>query len=113
MPVDKSGKFYSVKGQEKKLFPISVLAERLSKALKDERTTQTIRKWEKSKIIPPATFRIGGKRLYAEEQIEAICRVAKECNIKQGYSLHLTNFSVRVWEELRIVNRKLLGKEEV
>jgi DNA-binding transcriptional MerR regulator len=110
MPVSQEGKEHVVNGKKIMLYPISVLAERLSKALGDERTTQTIRKWETNKIIPPATFRNGDKRLYAKEQIDVICKIAKECGIKQGYSLSLTNFSVRVWEEMRKVNRKLLGK---
>ena len=112
MPLSKDGKVYKVKGKEVVLYPISTLAEKLGKALKDTRTTQTVRKWETKGILPPATFRVVGKRLYAEEQIKAICRVAKECKIKQGSSLALTNFSERVREELREVNKKLLDIKE-
>lgn len=112
MPISKEGKEYTFNGKKLMLYPISVLAEKLSEALGDGRTTQTIRKWEVNKVIPPAIFRVGQKRLYTMEQIETICKVAKECGIKQGYSLALTNFSVRVWEEMRLLNRKYLGKKE-
>lgn len=110
MPILPTGKEYTINGKKLTLYPISVLAKELSEALGDERTTQTIRKWEVQGIIPPAIFRTGQKRLYAKEQIETICRIAKECNIRQGVSMSLTNFSVRVFEELKEVNKKLLGK---
>lgn len=112
MPMSPKGKVYNVRGKEFRLFPISVLASELSKALGTERTTQTIRKWESKGILPYATFRTGNKRLYTMEQIKCICRVAKEENIRQGYSLSLTNFSIRVEEELRKINRKLLKSIE-
>jgi hypothetical protein len=110
MPISMEGKEYNINGKTLTLFPISALAKNLSEALGDERTTQTIRKWEVQGIIPPAIFRVGQKRLYAKEQIDIICKIAKECNIRQGVSLSLTNFSVKVFEEMRIINRKLLGK---
>ena len=110
MPVSANGKEYNINGKSVMLYPISVLAKELSEALGDTRTTQTIRKWENNKIIPPALFRVGDKRLYSQEQIDAICRVAKECDIKRGYALVFTNFSTRVWEELRIINRQYKGK---
>lgn len=113
MPLSKQGKVYKIKGKDITLYPISVLAERLSKAIKEPRTTQTIRKWELAKngVLPPAIFRVKGKRLYAEEQIETICRVAKECKIKQGSATAMINFSERVKEELIKVNKKLLNIE--
>lgn len=110
MPILPEGKEYNINGNKLTLYPISVLATKLSEALGDERTTQTIRKWEVQGIIPPAIFRVGQKRLYAQEQIDCICRIAKECNIRQGVSLSLTNFSVRLFQEMKIINRKLLGK---
>jgi DNA-binding transcriptional MerR regulator len=110
MPILPKGKTYNINGKDMTLYPISVLAKSLSEAIGDERTTQTVRKWEVQGIIPPAIFRVGQKRLYAREQIDAICKIAKDCNIRQGVSLTLTNFSVRVYQELKIVNKKLLGK---
>lgn len=111
MPANTDGKLYKINEKDVKLFPISILAQKLGKALKDSRTTQTIRKWEVKGVIPPAIFRNGQKRLYSMEQIDCICRVAKEENIRQGYSLSMTQFSLRVWEEMRIINRKYVVKD--
>lgn len=105
----KNGRPFKVKGKKVLLYPISTLASELTRVLKENRTTQTIRKWEVKGVLPNATFRFKGKRFYAEEQIRTICKVAKECNIKQGASLTLTNFSIRVKEELAEVNKELLG----
>jgi hypothetical protein len=101
------GKIYTVAKKDIMLYPISYLAFKLSKALKDERTTQTIRKWEVNGVIPPSIFRIGTKRLYSAEQVETICRVAKECNIRQGSSASLSEFSNKIFVELKKVNDKL------
>lgn len=118
MPVLNKGKEYRVGRDSKgrdivlKLYPINVLAEALTKTLDKPRTTQTIRKWEKTGVIPPATFRKNKTyRLYAQEQIDCICKVAKECKISQGNAVSMTNFSMRLREELKIVNDKLLGKK--
>ena len=87
------------------LYPISFLAEALSKALESPRTTQTIRKWETKGIIPKALFRNAGVRLYSKRQIDIICRVAKECDIKQGLSLEESNFKNRVHKEIGEINK--------
>lgn len=109
MPISQTGIKKTVNGVELTLYPISVLADRLSMTLETARTTQTIRKWEVAGIIPPAIFRVGNKRLYTMEQIDCICKVAEECNIRQGASLGLTQFSIKVFEEMRIVNRNILS----
>ena len=110
MPISKDGKEYKYNGQVLILYPISVLADKLSEAIEDSRSTQTIRKWEINKVIPPAIFRVGQKRLYTMEQINVICKVAKECKIRQGCSLALAKFSTQIWKKMRIVNRKYLEK---
>lgn len=107
MPVSFEGKAYRVGSQMKPLYPIGVLASRLTEVLGEPRSTQTIRKWEESGVIPASIFWDKGRRLYAEEQIEAICRVAKECQIKQGCKVTLGKFSEQVTEELRKVNLML------
>lgn len=111
MPMSMEGKVYDVKGMKIRLFPISVLARELTKTLKEERTTQTIRKWEASGILPKHTFANGQKRLYSMEQIKTICKIAKEEKIRQGYAMSLTNFSTRVHEELFKINQKY--KEDI
>ena len=104
MPLKQVGKVYKVKGQEIVLYPIGKLVEELKKA-GYTRESQTIRKWENSGVVPPALFRVGGKRLYSEEQIQAYVDVAKECDIRQGLSISSTDFSERLWEELDEVNK--------
>lgn len=110
VPLKAEGKEYTIKGKKMTLYPISYLAKQLSDELGDERTTQTIRKWERAGVIPPAIFRVGGKRLYHKKQIEIICKCAKDAGIRQGVSLAMTDFSVKVWEQMRELNKKLLGK---
>lgn len=110
MPISQTGIKKTVNGKELTLYPISVLADRLSMTLESPRTTQTIRKWELNGVIPPAIFRVGNKRLYTMEQIDCICRVAEECDIRQGASLGLTQFSLKLFEELRKVNREILNE---
>lgn len=110
MPLKLDGKEYTIKGKRMKLYPISYLAKELSKALGDTRTTQTIRKWERSGVIPPAIFRVGGKRLYHKKQINTICKCADEAGIRQGVSLSMTDFSKEVWEQMKKVNKDLLHK---
>lgn len=104
MPLKQVGKVYKVNGQEIVLYPIGKLVEELKKA-GYTRESQTIRKWENSGVVPPALFRVGGKRLYSEEQIQAYVDVAKECDIRQGLSISSTDFSERLWEELNEVNK--------
>lgn len=75
----KHQKTYIVSGKELELYSIGALCERL------EREGQTIKKWEKSGIIPPAQFRSKtGRRLYTKAQIEAIVDTVERFNIRQG-----------------------------
>lgn len=99
MPIPKEGKIYNVGGKEIILYPISYLVSELNKALPDStRTSQTIRLWERKRIIPPATYKISGIRLYTKEQVDVIVRIAVEEDIRQGRKMENTNFSERVWE---------------
>jgi glutamyl/glutaminyl-tRNA synthetase len=108
MPLSKDGLIQKLGETEIRVFPISTLANELSKALGESRTTQTVRKWEVYGIIPPALFKHKGRRVYTMEQIKCICNIAKEENIRQGYSLSMTSFSQRVTEELRKINKKYI-----
>ena len=92
MPLKTSGKEYNIKGKKMTLYPISYVAESIEEELGEARTTQTIRKWEMAGIIPPAKFRVGGKRLYHQDQVDVICECAKEVGIRQGVSLAMTDF---------------------
>src|SRR5699024_10743621 len=104
MPLKQGGKVYRVNGEEIVLYPIGKVVEEMKKA-GYTRDAQTIRKWETAGVTPPALFRIGGKRLYSEEQIDAYVNVAIECDIRQGVSIAKSDFSERIWEELGEVNQ--------
>ncbi len=87
-------------------YPISYLAKRLS------RTTQTIRKWEKAGVIPIAIFRYGNKRMYHKQQVELICKLAKECDIDSKDAEKLKVFSIAVSSGLSILNKTLIKECE-
>lgn len=90
-----------INGEELTLYPISKLAGELG------RSTQTIRKWEISGILPQPIFKDKhGRRLYSQEQIDAIVDCAIKSNLRQGYSVANTNFSPRVYKALEEINKK-------
>lgn len=109
MPLKEEGKVYKFNGENIALYPIGRLVSELGRA-GYPRDSQTIRKWETSGVTPPCYFRVGGKRLYSKEQIATYCKVAEECNIRQGYSIAMTDFSARIWEELEQVNEAYAKK---
>lgn len=94
-----------INDEEVNLFYIERLASELG------RTPQTIRKWEVSGILPKPIFRDKlGRRLYSQEQIDVIVACAEKSNVRQGYSVANTNFSVRVHDALNKLNKeKYLG----
>lgn len=93
-----------INGEEVNLFYIERLASELG------RTPQTIRKWEVSGILPKPIFRDKlGRRLYSLEQIDTIVECAEKSNVRQGYSVANTNFSIRVHNALNELNKKYIG----
>lgn len=108
IPLKPTGKKYNLNGKEIVLYPVAKLVEELEKC-GHPRDSQTIRKWEKLGVTPPAKFRHRDKRLYSIEQINAFCEVAVECNIRQGFSIGMTDFSEKIHERLEEVNSKLLS----
>ena len=90
-----------INGEEVNLFYIERLASELG------RTPQTIRKWEVSGILPKPIFKDkNNRRLYSQEQIDAIVECAEKSNVRQGYSVANTNFSVRVFKALNEINNR-------
>lgn len=88
-------------GEELELFYIGTLATALG------RTTNAIRKWEIAGVIPDPCFRDeNGRRLYTQEQIDAIVRCAERAKIKQGLSIADTSFSTWVHKELAKLREK-------
>lgn len=83
------------------LFYIGTLADALG------RTTNTIRKWEISGVIPDPCFRdTHGRRLYSQEQIDVIVGCAERAKIKQGLSIANTSFSKWCFEGLNALKEK-------
>lgn len=91
-------------GEIIELFYIGTLANALG------RTTNTIRKWEIAGVIPDPCFQdANGRRLYSQEQIDAIVRCAEKAKIKQGLSIANTSFSQWCHKELDILKEKYKG----
>ena len=91
-------------GETIELFYIGSLANALG------RTTNTIRKWEIAGVIPDPCFQdANGRRLYSQEQIDAIVRCAEKAKIKQGLSIANTSFSQWCHRELDILKEKYKG----
>lgn len=91
-------------GQVIELFYIGTLANALG------RTTNTIRKWEIAGVIPDPCFQdANGRRLYSQEQIDAIVRCAEKAKIKQGLSIANTSFSQWCHKELDTLKEKYKG----
>lgn len=88
-------------GEKIELFYIGALASALG------RSTNAIRKWEIAGVIPDPCFKDSqGRRLYSQEQIDAIVRCAEKAKIKQGLSIANTSFSTWVHKELAILREK-------
>lgn len=93
-------------GETIDLFYIGALASALG------RTSNLIRKWEVGGIIPKTCFKDKqGRRLYSQEQIDAIVRCAEKAKIKQGTSIANTSFSENCYKEMQLLNQKYGGKK--
>lgn len=78
------------------VYPISKLASAL------ERSTLTIRRWEREGIIPDTFFTSKrGHRMYSQDQIDIIVQCAEEAGIKRGSPIADTEFSVLCHERLK------------
>ena len=91
-------------GEVLELFYIGALASALG------RSTNAIRKWEIAGVIPDPCFQdANGRRLYSQEQIDAIVRCAEKAKIKQGLSIANTSFSQWCHKELDALKEKYKG----
>lgn len=87
------------------LYYIGTLANALG------RTPNTIRKWEIAGVIPDPCFQDAhGRRLYSEEQVNAIVKCAERAKIKQGMSIANTSFSQWCYKELEALKNKYKSK---
>lgn len=76
------------------------------------RTSQTIRRWEVAGIIPLTPFKIGGKRLYSDEHIDALVEFAEKHHIRTGTRIGDTAFSSNVYKRYEEIYYKFFGDEE-
>ena len=106
MPV-KCKEYTLPNGEKHMMFYVGTLASSLG------RVPATIRKWEISGVIPDPCFKDSdGRRMYTQEQIDAIVRCAERAQIKQGLSIADTSFSTWVKRELAVLKDKYMGKGE-
>ena len=100
MPYTKSKKF-RINGDTIEVFPVSYLANALG------RTSQTVRKWEISGVIPRCFVDPTSKvRFYSQEQIDTIVSLAEKCRITQGKSISQSTFTAQVTKALNSLNAK-------
>ena len=94
-------------GVETKLYPIGVLAYNLG------RSTQTVRKWEVSGVIPATPFKNSrGQRLYSHEMIDEVVKNAFDCHISQGSAMLGKPFANRNYKAFQKLNEKYFGETE-
>lgn len=89
-----------IKGKEYEVFTIGVLAYKLG------RSAQTVRKWERDGMIPTPLRDPAGRRVYLEEHIDAIVRIANECRIRPGESIADSGFPTKVRAAFDFIRKK-------
>lgn len=106
MPWGREIEYTTPTGIKTTLYNIGTLAEALG------RTSQTIRKWEISGVIPPTPFKQDGKRLYSKEHLDALVECAEKSKIKQGLKLGDTSFTKRAYERFEEINDQFFNTKK-
>lgn len=97
-------KFTLPNGETVDLFYIGALAEALG------RSSQTVRQWEISGILPDPMFRDkNNRRLYTQEQIDVIVECAEKAKISRGRPINSSTFSTNCYKRLEELKRKYRG----
>ena len=77
-------------------------------ALALHRSTATIRRWQRKKIIPPPLVKTkDGARWYLKEELELYKRLVMNFNITTGVSIEETGFVIEVHGEIQALGKKL------
>lgn len=106
---DTNPRVYKVGGVPTNFYTVSHLAAAVN------RSVRTIRHWERTGVIPPATFRAPlkgargtgkhGDRLYSREQIEVIIKAAKRTGVMKGRgnnpTREFTDMIIKGWLQLQ------------
>lgn len=98
--------YTSPTGVETYLYNIGTAAEALG------RTSQTIRKWEISGVLPLTPFKIGGRRMYSDEHIDALVECAEKAHIRAGVKIQDTSFISNIYKKYKEINELLIGSRK-
>lgn len=92
--------------REIQVFAASVLGKVIKKS------NCTLRQWEKGGFIPKPILRLDNTQLrwYTREEIEIYKRLVEEEQIKKGNNFAKTNFKTRIFGEIEILKRRILGE---
>jgi hypothetical protein len=78
----------------------------LAKAL--DRSTATVRRWQRQGIIPPPSIATGdGARWYLKEEVEMYSRLAKQYDLQTGTSITSTGFPEAALAETEVIKTKI------
>ena len=88
------------------LYNIATAAEAIG------RTAQTLRKWEVSGTVPLTPFKVGGKRVYSDEHIDALVECAERYHIRAGVKIQDTCFSSSLYKKYQEIYDKFFTVKE-
>lgn len=98
LPWGRAIDYTSPTGKKTTLYNIAAAAQAVG------RTSQTVRKWEISKKIPPSPFKDKqGRRLYSKEHIDALVRCVEKYHISIGVTIS-PEFSRAIYREFKRIN---------
>lgn len=92
--------YTSPTGVETYLYNIGTAAEAIG------RTSQTLRSWEVSGVIPLTPFKVGGRRMYSDEHIDALVELAEKYHIRPGVKIQDTAFSSNMYKRYEEIYKK-------
>lgn len=91
--------FTTPSGEKITLYYIGYFAKEVN------RTTDCIRLWERTRVIPETPFRDKfGRRMYSQAQIDVVKKFQEKYHLKHGRRMNNTNFSKNVfnhWNKLK------------
>lgn len=96
--------YTSPTGVKTYLYNIATAAEAIG------RTAQTLRKWEVSGVIPVSPFKVGGRRMYSDEHIDALVELAEKHHIRPGVKIQDTTFSSNMYKRYQEIYNKFFVK---
>jgi hypothetical protein len=80
------GSIIELGGSKIEVHPIGTLAKRIG------RSSLTIRRWERTGVIPSPSFRRGRWRMYTNDEIDLLASLVEEVGLKRGVQIETTDF---------------------